>query len=471
MAYGTRQYGARAYGDSALGGGPATSAPGGTTQTIAVGGIASAEAVGAPNVFGPQRITVASILDEPRVGEPTITLPAAVDAGSRLVVRLAHRATPTVPALELDEAFGRSWQDVHNGEGTGRVLLADDDPDLAAVAYFDVLRFELDGATRFAAVVERKARASIAAGEEVDEVTEVTGRGVAAVLEDGVVYPERGLDLYPFGDTRVFNFAAADLDDTGWAAPIETTIALYGRNPVGWPDPAAVFLWDRPQLVDGDGLAGDMYFRHAFTAVAGMTAEVWIDADDEYDLWLDGLPLLSDRFTPDTSGTPEKARVSLSAGEHLIAVRVANLNNLKGGLILTVLELAADNTTVGVVTNTGSTGWKGLAYPAAPPGFTPGAVIRLLIDEAQARGALAGVTTSFSDGADTSGAAWPITADLAFPVGADLLAVLKQLAETYLDWHMTPNLRLDAWAERGSTSTAAFTAGTNITSLDHEGQV
>lgn len=497
MTYGVRPYGSRAYGDSSLGG-VAAIVVGGGSQTLLAGGVASAEVVGLPavagrytlavlgaddssdvgrpNVFVLGRIYAGSVLDAPAVGAPWVyavepPLPAGTIGPPRIRVRLADRLAPTVPVLELDEGFGRSWQDVHNDAGAGRIVVQNDDPDLASVDYFDVLRFELDGVTRFAALVERKARATVAGGEEADEATELSGRGVVALLEDGVVFPEGGPGRARFSETRVFNFASPSFDDSGWTTPVASTQTQMEFSPEGWPDPDAVYLWDRYSAVDGTP-PGDVYLRHNFNVPADDTVvEVWIDVDDEFELWLDGQPLVSDTFNPLSLGVPEHPRLKLDAGDHLLALRARNLNDLKAGVILSVLELDAAGVVVGTLTNTAAPGWRAVGYPPSPPGFTPGRVLRVLLEETQARGALAGVTLSFTDGADSAGRAWPVAPDLAFPVGTDLLSVLKQIAESYLDFKMTPNLVLHAWATRGTTTTVAFEPGVNVTELFHEGKV
>jgi hypothetical protein len=111
------------------------------------------------------------------------------------------------------------------------------------------------------------------------------------------------------------------------------------------------------------------------------------------------------------------------------------------------------------------------AYPTSPPGFTPGAIIRILLEEAQARGALADVTLGFTDSVDSASASWPVSPDVVFRVGLDGLSMLRQLAETYVDALMAPDaLRLDAWGygTKGVASGVTFDAAVNLTELVHE---
>lgn len=238
--------------------------------------------------------------------------------------------------------------------------------------------------------------------------------------------------------------------------------------PGSWPDPDADWLWDRDVTHMGIP-AGTCYFRGGFTLSRAITAEVWAAGDDSYDLWLDGVKLLEDTVYVDQA---KKTQVSLDAGAHTLAARVTNDNNLRGGLLVTVMELDPSGTPVGAVARTDSS-WLVLAYPASPPGFTPGEVIRILVEEAQTRGALVSVTLDFDDALDTAGDPWPVTGEIAFPVGADLLTALKQLAETYGDLLMTPrDLELAFYSGGlGAATAVTLAAGVNLTGLHHDGAV
>lgn len=443
------------------------------TQALTPKSIASEEAVGKPNVFVYVAITPKSIPSAEHVGAPRFTLPAAPAPPSQIVVRVMDRDTPLAERAVLEErAAGAAWQEVLNSPGTGRVVVQNDDPDLAAVRYGDLLRFELGGLARFLAIAERKKRVEISRDEEVGELTEISGRGTLARWARAVVYPDTEPGALPFSDQRVFNFASPDLDDSAWAAAINTPQTLLGFTPQSWPDADADYLWDRPVWQDGVP-PGDAYLRHWFTVADDVTGELWVDADDEFDAWIDGVFVQSDRFNPTELGVPEHTRLRLTAGDHLLAIRARNLNALKAGVIVTVLELDATGAPVGVITHsTHSAGWKVLGYPPSPPGFTPGAVLRILLADAQARGALTGTTLGFTDTTDSAGVAWPVTADLAFRAGTTLLAVLEQLAEVYLELKPSPSTyRLDAYVTRGEATTVEFVEAESILELVHDGAI
>lgn len=105
------------------------------------------------------------------------------------------------------------------------------------------------------------------------------------------------------------------------------------------------------------------------------------------------------------------------------------------------------------------------------PGFTPGALLRILVSEAQNRGALVHVVLGFSDSADSAGKPWPLMGSTSFQCGLDLLSVVLQLAESYLDVSMdvgTTTLR--AYGALGTDQSVTLAAGTNLTELAFAGQ-
>jgi hypothetical protein len=60
---------------------------------------------------------------------------------------------------------------------------------------------------------------------------------------------------------------------------------------------------------------------------------------------------------------------------------------------------------------------------------TPGYIMRVLIQRAQARGALTGITWDFTDTLDSSGAAWVSTYTVKYDAGVDYLTILTAMAD------------------------------------------
>lgn len=106
-------------------------------------------------------------------------------------------------------------------------------------------------------------------------------------------------------------------------------------------------------------------------------------------------------------------------------------------------------------------------YPAP----TPGRILRALLEEAQARGALTGWTLSCTDAADSAGQAWPVNQAFTFRVGQNLADVLRQMADTSIEYRAQPaGLRLDVY-RKGTViapNAATFTIGSNLADLEED---
>lgn len=376
--------------------------------------------------------------------------------------------------VDLPDSFARRWQDPLNDTGTGKLNLQNDDTALASIPYSAVLRFLDGGQPRFASLVERKERVSKTQEEEVECVTTISGRGTLAVFEEGIVEPPLGADRTIFADTVHYNFALPAYDDSGWSAAVVNPNADYGE-PDAWPDSTALWIADRVgstfDPTNGPPL-GDMYGRKSFTVAGRTVAELWGAADDAYEVWLDGQHQFDEAFDVGYLGQSRLQMVELDAGTHYLAVRFRNMFPNRSGLRMSLLKVDPQTgATTGTILAKTDTSWKCLGYPATAPGFTPGEVIRLLVEAAQDRGALTGVTLNFDDDDDSAGDPWPVTADISVQVGDDLLTVLRQLCESYVDLRMSPtSLELSAYATRGESTAVEYDIGA-LTGLHHEGSV
>lgn len=425
-----------------------------------------------------QSFTLGPVSDGLGVGGPFVEVDSADPA--RLVVRAYDRTGALL--VEFDEDMARSWQDSLNEPGTGRTALANDDPDLALVPMRSIMRFFLTdfgspiSRARFAAVVQNRNSETIT-NDQAQEVTVLSGPGALSVLGDAVIYPEGGVDQSPYSDQRRFDFTNPDLDDSAWdlAGPVKRQdfdSPPYQTAPEGWPDGEAYWIWGVPY--ESPQPVGISYFRKTFTMDDEATVRIFGTADDGFEVFIDGVLIFSETRAY-LWGEVKKADVFLSAGDHTIAIKGTNIprpanpaSNI-AAVLLTVITLADGGRQLGEVLVHTDLSWRVLGYPAAPPGFTPGHVLRLLLEEAQARGTLTYLAWDFTDLADSLGNAWPVTPDLVFPVGLDYLSVINQLCESYMDVAMAPGaLMLHAYAERGEGKPAALTVADNLAALTHE---
>lgn len=404
-----------------------------------------------------QTISAATAIRAPIAYGPRITQPGTVTP--ELVAKLFRRNNLVTPVATFDQSFAKTFQDELNEPGFGSITLENSDPDLALWQDGDLIRFEVKGAAAWTMLPSEIMRVTIAGNEEVGEVTTISGPGHLAVLAEALVYPARGVGVLPIEEDRVFNFAAVDYDDSGWGNALALTSwmnsSAYWYGLTGWPDPDAMWIWAQNSGLSYAPL-GRCYFRKTFTVPDDVTRIiVMVAADDQAELYLDGQRLISTSPWTNSQNDIYTHDLDVSPGQHVVAIAAENLGIESGfdnpaGVLCSIY---ATNEVHGIgdtpIVATDAT-WKIAPYPADPPGMTPGEVLRHVVEEAQARGALAGVTLNFTDETDSDGVAWQQVADIATKVGTDCLTLAREMSGTYIDVWMEPaGLRLWAWVKDG----------------------
>lgn len=419
--------------------------------------------------------------------EPIPAVPASmVDPTPRVIVRVCDPSDPLNVLGTLDDARSKQWQEVVNDAGSGSVLLQNDDPDLALATFARLLRFELDGQAVFTAAIENRNIVEISQAEEVDEATQVGGRGLLALWDDAVVYPEGGATGRPFSDQRIFNWTSADYYDGGWqdiklGQKIGDVHRVDPGIAVGFPDPHAHVIWAKGTGGAGAGNApvGYAYFRKTLNVPTTGWYRLFLSADDGAEVIIDGVQIHAEArlwFHLETKAID----LFLTAGAHQLAVRGENLDNENpdpatnsAWVLLSIMKVNENGTLGASICRTDNIGWKGVGYPPKPPGMNVGRVMMTLLAEAQARGALLGWTLAFDDVADSAGKPWTDEPELAFQCGMDCYSALLQIAESYVELDTAPaQLILYAYSGGyGEAKSVSYTEGSSILSLTHEGSI
>jgi len=405
-----------------------------------------------------QTLYVAPVERRPDLPGVLITKPGEVIPPLRLTLR--HRYDPWAAVVEFDQGKDYRWQDQLNEAGAGSLVLANDDPDLALVQAGDVVLFEVEGFGAFTLLVREIDRTTIATGEEAAQLSTLSGPGGLAYLEEALVYPSRGVGVWPIEEDRVFSWPSVDYDDSWWtsvhayASVYDSTPAWYGMID-GWPL-ALPAQWIGPSVGSRHWApGGTCYLRSTFDAFTTGTYTIYLAADDFATLYLDGQQLLStDEWSNDPNDV-KKEQVDITAGEHSLAVE---LHNGFGEIIYEGGRFNPAAIVVGVATLDGAgaiaevatvsdNSWRILEYPLNAPGMTPGEAMLICINEARDRGALPEIGATFDARVDSAGQPWPIVGDIATKTGYDLLTFFRELSQTYIDLAMSPagNV-LYAWA-------------------------
>lgn len=395
----------------------------------------------------------------------------------------------TIDGTVPGESWNRTWQRGISDPGSGGLVVPNDDPIMATVDYGSIMRFSLGGIVRQSATVEKIDRVWVDDSEEAGQVATISGRGLVAEWDRALVYPDLG-DTTPLAtglpiqlgpprqDDRYYNWTASTgVDRTGWPNAVMTD-PRYGHRdspaqrfvrPDGWPDSTSEWIWDRSSTASVP--VGDVYFGHAFEVHTTGRYQVWVAADDNYELWLDGIKILSRDGA--YAGAAEHIEIDMDAGNpfHLLAARATNMYGY-AGLQVSVLPVSTTGAlgtytthTVGGVGN----GWHVIGYPARPPGQTVGRAIRLEYLGAQRRGMLLDWALGFSETVDSAGQPWPYRSDLTCPVGISMLDMLNRWSQDQIDYSFSPGAKiLRAW-NIGTMGTAATWTDAITLSVDGEG--
>lgn len=460
--------------------------PAGPDQTLdvasAVSGAAPAWGV---TISTGSRIQARSAISAPIVPGPTVTLPAQPTVGSRLTVEVydgtlpAVRVAPSFGTLRgtLDRSRARSFQAELADAGSHSVAVPN--PDRSPLQYGRVVQYRIDGQPVFAGLVEKLTTRTVDPKEEAGQFTTATGRGHLAALDDAPVLPWRGARTRPVSDARVYNFAAPAANDSWWGYAVDTHATDLAVRPAAevpyiwpeaWPHPSAKWVWDRRQWFDGYQVnvpAGVCYLRRQFTLGSTQEYELFCAADDAYEVWVDGVRVLTDAGY--YKGQKQSVKLAMTAGPHLIAARVENVNYAKAGFLSVLLPVQLFPVYGDPVLWTDET-WRCLPYPTSTPGLTPGEIWRDLIHQAQVVGSVGFVRQSFDDYYDSDGAVWDVVPEVSFPIGSSLLDAARTMAEGICETAMAPgSFLLRAWRPggRGTDSGIAFQPAVNVTAMTH----
>ena len=254
-----------------------------------------------------------------------------------------------------------------------------------------------------------------------------------------------GAVVYPFGglgglqqEPRRFGPEALEFDDTGWASPPSTdgTVSLGGED-VPWFTSTNRSLYRLVIPAASGSFPGRMLLR----ASRRLEVRVYLNADR----------VLS-KQTGQTGVTQFDVDYD-DAADRVVLIDVAGSG--KVAWAWGVVTDDDDEDLGDIEFDTGTSGWRQLDNYTTYPGMTPGYIAKTLVDEAQTRGALAGLTYDFDEDQDSDEVAWSGTVAHAFAVGSKLGWVLEQITQFGYDWKVAPDGTLQLFEFLGSDLTAS----------------
>ena len=343
-----------------------------------------------------------------------------------------------------------------NAAGSGSLTTLPPGPALGAV-----LTFSSGGAAVFTGYADQVTTVVADPGEEASQTVTANAVDLLSIdWQETVVWPD-------FGAFEPIRLGAPPQDDREWGWPmngllddqsVAGIVPSFGNDPArwgtpdevlpipsDWPDSTARWMWD----ITPDWTAqpqGWVYFQVPFGTWPGRHA-IFLNAWDYAKCWVDGA-LVAEVTTP---GQTVRFDVDFDWDFHLVAIAAYNEGG-PAGVMFSCMKHSTDGSGL-LATGNGSGldapamnsrgGWKCLPYPEHSLRGSTGYVLRRLVREASARGAPAGQwTCSFTDEADSNGAAWPDDDNtVVTKTGQTYWDVLNMLAEDRIDFAMSPGGR------------------------------
>ncbi len=407
-----------------------------------------------------------------------------------VMVRVYDGTSPATLLTTLTTDSERTWREQLDEVGSFSLKIQADDADAGLLFGGNILRFQLNGTTRWAGVCGRPARQTVAK-DGATRLLGVRGLGTLALWDRGVVLPELGVGRNSPAN-RLFNFASSDFDHSAWAPATQikkqddTTAGFWeidggaAQAPRDWPDPDAWWIWCQPA---SGGVppqpVGTTWYWTTFNLAVEKDLKLFITADDGFEVYIDAA-LVASETKAFMWGETRVSELHLDAGTHTIAIAGINIDRPNtaasniAGVLCSLIESTEGGAKLGNWIVHTDNSWVCRGYGHVPT-MTPREILRVCLTEVQALGAdyMPGLTLGATDAADSNSVAWATPVDIGFPVGTSLLSVIRTLCEHAIDVWMDPtNLQLEVYnlgtLGTDKTGTIDLTAGVNF-GMDGEG--
>lgn len=295
----------------------------------------------------------------------------------------------------------------------------------------------------------------------------IKGDGPRRILKFGRVLPWLPVGWTPTSNRRRFGPESPGLDTSDWTDPF-TQLRLTSEpgKPFGMPD---VFgdQWIDAEEEDDVMTVGDRWFRREFifddTAAQLDFMASWDDRGAQY---LHGVELqaVDPAFPDKVWHKPWRAPTWVEPMDdpYLYAARASNDGGKAAFMNETWVSGPDGISTMLFLSGVPNGGdydelfgeWLCYIGPAGE-WFTPGEIIRILLDECHARGELLDVTRGCTDLLDSAGEPWD-KIEAEFDATGTLLDAMKVLEASWIDFDVsnTDGLVLDAWKKDPGRGTA-----------------
>ena len=231
----------------------------------------------------------------------------------------------------LTQTLSSEFVDEFNQAGFGTVTVPLFSTEAGLLVKDAVVRVVYRDEVRFAWFVETRER-NLADSSGQQTLT-ASGRGLLAILDDCVVYPQGGLADFLAPD-RPFNWASGPTGNWRSSGNYQAALGVQWKNdttsrrnlPVRWKDPSAQWIWrTNPETVVQRGTVN--WFYRDFTLTSSTRVKFFASCDNQMDVYLDGQQIMSSSdFDNEAASFTQMARftIRLGIGTHTLAARVKN---------------------------------------------------------------------------------------------------------------------------------------------------
>lgn len=313
-------------------------------------------------------------------------------------------------------------------------------------------------------IVQRQEETYVDQTEGKASAMTYSGESLKSWFRDAELYAEGGFKSDSYIG-RAFSFASVSgpwYNSSDWTSVVKLVTKANSNNPPywykgapeGWPDDAknAWWVWNRANnSANNPAPVGTAYFRYPFTVSTSTGKKRYklaIAVDDSCTIWLDGQNI----GTASGAGDMSEFEFVLNPGTHVIALEAKNDGNIAG--ILMALYRSSTSGDNGKYTKIWMSGDAGMTYfnKSTVPGWTVGQIIRVILEEAEARGVLFPkyITPTFTDLLDSDGNPWLEPIPWEWNIGTSYYEIIESLEEVQCEiWIDPENYQLNVYVNKG----------------------
>lgn len=372
----------------------------------------------------------------------------------------------TIEVYGFDDPFTRlnyiprfeeaSFMDELKNPGGGSVTLRSDDfKFLETPALLDrrnIVKCRYGNKVVAAFIVQSQEEVYVDKSEGRASAMTYAGESLKSWFRDASLYADGGFKSDSYIG-RPFSFASTTgpwYNSSDWSPAVNVTRRDWASppnnwgpgSPEGWPDeaPHSYWVWKVANGYPDGAPAETVLWRYAFNIAAGTGKRRYklsLSADNTFDAFLNGQSLGSGTEWNSVS----EFEFELSPGDHVIALETKNLASVAGIIFaLSRSTTAGEGGTYSLIYESGQPGLVWYNKPGRP-GWTPGQILRVILEEAAARGVLFPkvIKPTFTDDKDSNGVDWLPPLDWSWNLGTSYLEILESLEEVQCESWIDPD--------------------------------